>query len=105
MVARITLAEVDTVRMSVETAVERFEELVVPALADQEGFEGFYLLTTEEGKGVVLTFWAGEEEAEASVSSGFYAEQLQKFMTFFNAPAGREHYDVALADPPAVHVH
>ena len=26
MVARITLAEVDTVRMSVETAVERFEE-------------------------------------------------------------------------------
>jgi hypothetical protein len=105
MVARITLAEIDTVRMSAETAVERFKELVVPALGEQEGFEGVYLLTTAEGKGVVLTFWASDEDAEASLSSGFYADQLEKFMTFFNSPPGREQYDVAFADHPAFHAY
>ena len=58
-----------------------------------------------DGKGVVLTFWASDEDAEASLRSGFYAEQLQKFMTFFNSPPGREHYDVALADLPAIHTY
>jgi heme-degrading monooxygenase HmoA len=102
MVARITLAEVDTVRISLDHAVERFRELVVPALEDQDGFEGFYLLTTPEGKGLVLTFWADEEAAGASLASGYYAAQLEKFVTFFGAPPGREHYQVALADAPAI---
>jgi heme-degrading monooxygenase HmoA len=102
MIARITLAEVDTVRIALDDAVERFRELVVPALENQEGFEGFYLLTTPEGKGLVLTFWAHQEAAEASLASGYYAEQLEKFVTFFGAPPGREHYQVALADAPAI---
>jgi heme-degrading monooxygenase HmoA len=102
MVARTTLAEVDTVRIGVDAAVERFRELVVPALKEQDGFEGFYLLTTPEGKGLVLTFWTDEEAAEASLSSGYYAGQLEKFVTFFGAPPGRDHYDVALAEAPAI---
>lgn len=102
MVARVTLAEIDTVRMSTAAAVERFRELVVPTLADQDGFEGFYLLTTDEGKGIVLTFWADEEAAERSLESGYYAEQLRKFVTFFSAPPGREQYEVSLARAPAV---
>jgi heme-degrading monooxygenase HmoA len=102
MVARTTLAEIDTVRISLDTAVERFRELVVPSLEEQDGFEGFYLLTTPEGKGLVLTFWTDEDAALASVASGYYAEQLEKFVTFFAAPPGREHYEVALADAPAI---
>ena len=102
MVARITLAEVDTVRIGIDDAIARFRELVIPALAEQDGFEGFYLLTTPEGKGLVLTLWASDEAAEASLASGHYAKQLEKFVTFFRAPPGREHYDVALADVPAV---
>ena len=101
MVSRVTLAEIDILRISVKDAVERFEELVAPALAEQDGFEGFYLLSTHEGKGLVLTFWASEEAAEASVEGGHYAEQLEKFVTFFRAPPGREQYDVALAEAPA----
>lgn len=104
MVARITFAEIDTVRISLEDAVARFRDLVVPALIGQEGFEGFYLLTTEEGKGVVLTFWATDEAAEATLASGYYAAQLEKFVTFFNSPPGREHYTVSLAESPAVTV-
>ena len=101
MVARVTLAEVDTLRIGIDEAVQRFEELIVPTLAEQEGFEGFYLLTTADGKGLVLTFWATAEAAEASLASGHYAQQLEKFVTFFRAPPGREQYDVALCDAPA----
>jgi heme-degrading monooxygenase HmoA len=92
VVARVTLA----------AAVERFRELIVPALADQDGFEGFYLLTTDEGEGIVLTFWTDDEAAERSLESGYYAEQLRKFVTFFSAPPGREQYAVSLADAPVL---
>jgi heme-degrading monooxygenase HmoA len=101
VIARTTLTEIDTLRIGIDAAVERFRDLVVPALEEQEGFEGFYLLTTPEGKGLVLTFWADKAAAEASVASGYYANQLQKFVTFFGAPPGREHYEVALAEAPA----
>jgi heme-degrading monooxygenase HmoA len=100
MIARVTLAEVDTVRIPMEEATERFAEFVAPALQEQEGFEGFYLLTTPEGKGMVVSFWADEEAAKASLQSGYYDAQLQKFVTFFRAPPGREQYDVSLAHTP-----
>lgn len=100
MVARVTLAEIDTVRISMDAAIERFAELVAPALYEQEGFEGFYLLTTPEGKGMVVSFWTDEETAAASLESGYYGAQLQKFVTLFRAPPGREQYDVSLAQAP-----
>jgi heme-degrading monooxygenase HmoA len=102
MIARTTLAEVDTLRIGIDVAVERFRDLVVPSLEEQDGFEGFYLLTTPEGKGLVLTFWTDAAAAEASVASGHYAQQLEKFVTFFGAPPGREQYDVALAEAPTI---
>jgi heme-degrading monooxygenase HmoA len=74
----------------------------VPTLHEQEGYEGCYVLTTPKGKALVLTFWESEEAAAAGLESGYYAEQLEKFVTFFRAPPGRETYDVALAEAPAV---
>ena len=102
MVARATLAEIDAVRMSIEDAVELFRESVVPALHEQEGYEGCYVLTTPEGKALVLTFWESEAAATAGLASGYYTEQLEKFVTFFRAPPGRETYEVALAEAPCV---
>jgi hypothetical protein len=32
----------------------------------------------------VLTFWADEKAADAGLASGYYAEQVQKFVTFFH---------------------
>ena len=101
MVARVTLAEIDSVRMRVEDAVERYRESVIPALRGQEGYEGCYVLTNPHGKALVLTFWENEEAAEAGLASGFYAEQLEKFVTFFSAPPGRETYEVVVAEAPA----
>lgn len=100
MVARVTLAEVDVVRHSLADAVGLFRTSVIPALQDQDGYEGSYVLTTAEGKALVLTFWASEEAAEAGITSGHYAEQVAKFVTVYSTSPGRELYDVAIQDLP-----
>ena len=104
MVARVTLAEIDVVRMSIEDATRRFEEMILPELRVREGFAGVYVLATDEGKALVMTLWENEEAAEAEVVSGFYAAQVEKFVTLFRAPAGRETYRVVIAEEPAVPV-
>jgi len=104
MIARVTLAEIDAVRMSVDQAVTLFRESVVPALREQEGYEGVYVLLSDEGKVLALTFWESEEAADAGIAGGrsFYAEQIAKFVTLYRSPPGREEYNVVLADAPAV---
>lgn len=101
MVARVTLAEVDVVRKSLHELVQFYKQSVLPAQHAQDGYEGGYVLTTSEGKALVITFWRDAETAEAGVAGGFYGEQVEKFVTVFRAPPGREMYDVALADIPA----
>jgi heme-degrading monooxygenase HmoA len=103
MIARVTIAEIDPVRMGVEQAIELFRESVVPALHEQEGFEGVYVLLSSEGKVLALTFWRDEEAAEAGLAGGrsFYAEQIEKFVTIYRSPPGRETYDVPIAEAPA----
>jgi heme-degrading monooxygenase HmoA len=104
MVARATMADIDTVRMSVDDAVELFRESVLPALHEQEGYRGVYVFLSPEGRSLVMTFWETEEAAEAGVAgaSSFYSEQIEKFVTLYKAPPGRDMYDVVLAEDPAV---
>jgi heme-degrading monooxygenase HmoA len=101
MIARVTLAEIDSVRMSVDDSVELFRESVLPALRDQDGYEGVYVLLSPEGKALVVTFWATEDAAQAGLED-FYAEQVEKFVTIYRSPPGREQYGVVLADVPSV---
>jgi heme-degrading monooxygenase HmoA len=103
MVARVTLAEVDAVRIRMDEAIDLYRDSVLPALESRPGYEGCYVLTTPEGKALVLTFWASESAAETGLATGFYAEQVAKFVTFYAASPGRETYDVAIAQAP-VHV-
>jgi antibiotic biosynthesis monooxygenase len=98
MVARVTLAEIDAVRMSVARAVERFEESVIPELQNEPGYEGCYVLTTPEGKALAITFWTDDEAAERSLATGLYAAQVEKFVTLMRTPPGREGYEVSIAD-------
>ncbi|MCC6382733.1 MAG: hypothetical protein IT304_09495 [Dehalococcoidia bacterium] len=101
MYARVTQFDVDTVAISVEAALLRFKDLVLPELRRQPGYEGALLLRTPEGKGLLLTYWSSESAARATVESGFYAAQIGKFLTFYRQPPGREHYEVVLRDLPA----
>jgi heme-degrading monooxygenase HmoA len=100
MVARVTLAEVDSVRMSMHAAVELYRTSVLPELHERDGYEGGYVLTTPEGKALVMTFWSTEEAAAAGLDSGHYAAQVAKFVTLFRSTPGRETYDVAIAEAP-----
>jgi len=104
MVARVTLAEIDTMRTRLDEAVEVYRQSVLPAQRAQDGYEGGYALATPEGKALTITFWRDEEAAEAGLATGFYGEQVEKFVTIFRAAPGRESYDVVVADPPAVRV-
>ena len=102
MFARVTLFEIDTLRISLDDALEQFKELIVPEAQKQEGYEGMYVMRTPEGKGVIMSLWASEEAAAGGVTSGYYAEQVAKFMAVFRAPPGREHYEVVFAEAPGI---
>jgi len=102
MVARVTLAEIDPVRQDPRRAIERFESALIPALHEQEGYEGCYVLLSEEGKALVVTLWSSEQAAHATAASGFYESQIDKLadFVFFRSSPGREGYDVVVADLP-----
>jgi heme-degrading monooxygenase HmoA len=61
------------------------------------------VLLSPEGQALVLTFWETEEAAEAGLEGArsFYSEQVEKFVTIYGAPPGRETYNVVLAEEPA----
>ena len=102
MIARATIAEIDFVRMSLDESVDVFRDSVVAALKEQDGYEGCLVLVSPQGQALALTFWRDEAAADAGLAGGrsFYAEQVDKFVTIYRSPPGRETYDVVLADLP-----
>jgi heme-degrading monooxygenase HmoA len=98
MYARVTLIEIDTLRISVAKALESFKEQVIPAVKKQAGYEGLYVLGTREGKGLIMSLWSNEEAATTGMESGYYDEQLAKFISVFRAAPGRDHYEVLFTD-------
>jgi len=55
MFARITQFEIDTVRISLEEALARFKEMILPEVRKQPGYLGVYVLQTPEGKGALVS--------------------------------------------------
>ena len=102
MYSRVTLLEIDTMRIDPDDAVTLFKEQVLPGLRDQTGYQGALVLTTPEGKGLILSMW--DTEAAAIAAAAFAGGELERFMTLFRAPPGREHYTVSFAELPAVTV-
>jgi heme-degrading monooxygenase HmoA len=102
MVVRATEAEIDVVRMNPAEAIEVFKQALLPALHEQEGYEGCYVLLSEEGKVLVLSFWESDEAARATRLSGFYQGQIEKMSDFvvYRQDPGREAYDVVVAETP-----
>jgi len=100
MYSRVTLFEIDTLQISVSAALEQFKDTVVPEMRKQEGYEGVYVMSTAEGKGLIMSLWKNEKTAEAGLLSGYYDSQIAKFVAMFRAPAGREHYQIIFVDTP-----
>ncbi|MBD0328825.1 MAG: antibiotic biosynthesis monooxygenase [Thermoleophilia bacterium] len=102
MYSRVTLFELDPLRFDLEAAVDRFTERVLPDLREQPGYEGVYVLVSPDAKGLVVSFWDSQADADAALHGGFYAAAVERFVTIFSAPPGREGYDVVVADAPAL---
>ena len=100
MFARVTLVEIDTVRMDMEAALEVFEADVLPEVRRQPGYAGVLVLTTPEGNGAIVSLWDTVDAAEATAKAGFYSDVLQRHMTMFKSPPGRERYEVRFAELP-----
>jgi hypothetical protein len=72
MFARVTQFEIDTLRISLDEALQRFQEMILPEVRKVPGYRGVFVMRTPEGKGVVVSLWATAEAAQTGVESGYY---------------------------------
>jgi hypothetical protein len=100
MYARVTMLEIDPLRIDIADAVALYERDVVPALRELEGYLGCRVLTTPEGKALIVTFWETDEQAETRLPAGFYPDTLARYATLYKSPPGRDRYLVAFEDAP-----
>jgi len=86
-IARVLEGEIDAVRMSFDDAVDVVRGSVVPALRDQEGYGGMYLLLTDEGKALAISLWTTAVAAETGTvdSRPLYEDQIEKFTAIYRA--------------------
>ena len=95
MVARLTHVRVKP--EDVEEAVRLFDDSVVPAARQEEGFMGALLLTREDGRALVVDLCDTVEHMRANEHSGFYQTQITKFAGKIIDRPSRAFYDVAVA--------
>ncbi len=100
MYSRVTLFEIDTVRTDVAAAVDLFKEDVLPQLHGQEGYAGVVVLANPDGQGMIVSVWETAEAAARTASTA--TEALQRHVTLFRSPPGREEYEIAFAELPTV---
>jgi hypothetical protein len=102
--ARATLLEIDTLRVDVDAALDVFRQEVLPGLQKEPGYCGVLVLSTPDGKGLLVSLWETRTAATAEAEHGFYAEVLERYMTLFRSPPDRERYEVVFAEIPALSV-
>jgi heme-degrading monooxygenase HmoA len=97
MFARFTIVQVKPEK--IDETIKLYEESVVPNAKEQKGYQGIYLFTDRStGKGYSISLWDSEEDAVANEQSGYYKEQVNRFMEYFAAPPVQEGYEVVVRD-------
>lgn len=93
-------ARVVTVKGQVDKlkdGIKIYTDSVLPAAKQQKGFKGLILLTYQEtGKSITMTLWETEADMIAGESSGYFKEQISKFMKILVEPPVMEHYEVSV---------
>lgn len=95
MVARVTHVEVNP--EDIDESVRLFDESVVPAAEQEEGFMGALLLTRDDGRALVVDLCDTVENMRRNERNGFYQSQVIKFAGKIKGRPGREFYDVRVA--------
>jgi len=93
MYARVTSAKIALDKIDLFRRI--YEESVVPAAREQEGFRGICLLVDpRSGEGLSISYWESEEDARENEKSRYYQEQVAKFVPFYVRQPIREGYEV-----------
>lgn len=95
MVARVTHVRVNP--EDVEESVRLFDESVVPAAEQEEGFMGALLLVREDGTALAIDLCDTLEHLRQNEHNGFYQTQVAKFAGKIVSPPRREFYSVGVA--------
>jgi hypothetical protein len=82
--------------IDVGKAARIYQERVLPAAREQQGFRGALMLTDSgTGEGLSITLWSSEDDMHASEASGFYHRKLSELDALFISTPVRKHYDVS----------
>ena len=82
--------------INVEEAVRIYQDRVVPAAREQDGFRGALMLTDPyTGEGLSISFWNTEDDMHTSEASGFYHRKLSELDDLLISTPVRKHYEVS----------
>lgn len=95
MVARVTHVRVNP--EDVAESVRLFDESVIPAAEQEEGFMGALLLAREDGRALAIDLCDTLEHMRQNERNGFYQSQIAKFAGKIIEPGHREFYEVKVA--------
>jgi hypothetical protein len=95
MVARVTHVRVNP--DDVEGATRLFDESVIPAAQQEEGFMGAMLLVREDGRALAIDLCDTLEHMRQNEANGFYQQQVAKFAGKIIERPTREFYEVAVS--------
>lgn len=95
MYARVTFVQVAP--DDVDESVRLFDESVIPAARQEEGFQGAMLLVRENGEAMAIDLADTLEHLQANERSGFYQSQVAKFRDRIVGHPRREIFRVAVS--------
>jgi hypothetical protein len=95
VVARVTHVQVRP--EDIEESVRLFDESVVPAAEQEEGFMGAMLLVRPDGHALALDLCDTAENLRQNERNGFYQTQIAKFADRITGSPSREVYEVRVA--------
>ena len=90
-------ARVTNIRFSpnVRAEVVAVAQGLARVLKERQGYRGVQVLTDQEvGKGIIISFWETEADAEASESSSSYIGQMSMMSSFLSERLAPETYEV-----------
>jgi len=72
-----------------------WDDSITPALMDQKGIIGSFLLVSEQrDEAISIGLWETKEDAEIIEKSGLYQEQIKKVLPFIESIIERKFYNV-----------
>jgi hypothetical protein len=95
LVARVTHVQVSP--GDVDESVRLFDESVIPAAEQEEGFMGAMLLVRPDGQALALDLCDTLENLRENERNGFYQTQVAKFADKITGSPSREFYEVRVA--------